>query len=90
MERIFYLSTDADLENIVERVVKRLTDQPETESKDKLLTTTEVMEMFQVSKPTLHRWRMNGVVPSIKLGGSFRYRESDIQKVIEKQLTIKL
>jgi excisionase family DNA binding protein len=37
------------------------------------------------SKPTLHRWKKSGIVPFVRLGGNIRYRESDLQQLIERK-----
>ena len=48
----------------------------------RLLTTAEVMEIFGVTDRTLRRWRRQGLLPCIKLGGSVRYRLADIDRLI--------
>ena len=46
---------------------------------EKLLTVDEIAEYLQVSKPLLAKWRSYGGGPIyIKIGGSVRYKESDI------------
>ena len=46
--------------------------------KDKYLTTDEVCEMLQVTKPTLWRWQqLNYLVPT-KVGRKNFYKQSDI------------
>lgn len=82
MEKILYLSSDSDIEKIVENVVSRL--KPDVKETDSLLTTSETLEFLKITKPTLHRLRESGVISAIKLGGSIRYRKSDIDKLIKQ------
>lgn len=52
-----------------------------------LLTINEVAQMFSVSRVTI--WRWNKEVPdfpkAIKIGGSTRWRKSDLEKYIAKR-----
>ncbi|MCL1852019.1 MAG: helix-turn-helix domain-containing protein [Peptococcaceae bacterium] len=43
----------------------------------KLLTTGQVMEIFQVSRATVERWRKEGL-KSFKIGRGVRFEEADI------------
>lgn len=46
---------------------------------EKLLTADELATYLKVSKPLLAKWRSYGGGPIfIKVGGSVRYRESDV------------
>ena len=53
---------------------------------DKYLTIAETAEKYGVSKPSLWRWTKVGYLPKHKLGGKCFYRESDIIKLIERNL----
>ena len=53
---------------------------------DKYLTIAETAEKYGVSKPSLWRWTKMGYLPKHKLGGKCFYRESDIIKLIERNL----
>ncbi|HWY36463.1 MAG TPA: helix-turn-helix domain-containing protein [Nitrosopumilaceae archaeon] len=56
---------------------------------DKFLTITEVMQMFNLSRDTLSRYRVSGTGPPfIKIGGSIRYRRKDIRKWIKQNTFI--
>jgi excisionase family DNA binding protein len=52
---------------------------------DRLLTTIEVARVFRVDRSTVSRWAATGRVASIRIPGGrqFRYRESDIRKLLE-------
>ena len=53
---------------------------------DKLLTSTQVADLLQVSPMTISRWKREGRLPkALELGPrSTRWRESDIQAFIQK------
>jgi hypothetical protein len=42
-------------------------------------------EIFDVDKSTLWRWRKNGYLVPIEVGGKRRYRMSDINKILKKE-----
>ena len=48
------------------------------------LTGEKVMEMLEISKATLWRWKQRGYLTPIRLGGNDRYRLSDINHILEK------
>lgn len=51
-----------------------------------LLTTAEVAEILRVNRRTVHRWRIAGTLPCVRVGDkTFRYRASDIYKRLEIQ-----
>jgi excisionase family DNA binding protein len=54
---------------------------------DKLLTPDDVSNILSVSKHTLAVWRSSGRydLPFIKAGRLIRYRQSDINRFLEKQ-----
>ena len=50
---------------------------------EKLLTTQEVKQITRVSEQTLKRWRKKNIVLGwLKIGGSIRYRESDVNRLL--------
>ena len=53
---------------------------------DKLLTSTEVAAMLNVSPDTVFRWKREGRLPkALKLGPrATRWRQSDIQAFIDR------
>lgn len=48
------------------------------------LTDREVAEKLKVSRRTLQDYRTEGRISFIHLGGKILYRESDIEKMLEK------
>jgi len=49
----------------------------------KLLTIEEVAEMLSVSVATVRKWKSNGLIPYVKLGGTLRFLPSDISEVVK-------
>lgn len=49
---------------------------------EKLYTTAEVAEILRYSKQTVKQYMLNGKIPSIKVLGSRRVKESDLKKII--------
>ena len=52
------------------------------ETKLKILTVSEVMNLLHVSTTTLRRWDIKGVLRKRHLGGKVYYLESDIRKLL--------
>ena len=53
-----------------------------------ILTTEEAAQYVRLGKPTLERLRLTGNGPRYaKLGGSVRYRRSDLDEWLEGRLT---
>ncbi len=53
---------------------------------EKLLTAGEVCRHFRINPSTLWRWRRAGkVVALLTPGGMPRFRESDVDKVLEEE-----
>lgn len=49
-----------------------------------LLTAAAVGEMLSLSKRTIHRYNCSGKIPApVRIGGSVRWKQSDIEKWIE-------
>lgn len=80
-----------DLDQLLRRAVfqaigeLRETDlpKPTKPEPEKLLTTAEACELLRCSRPTIHRWKREGLVPFVRIGSCIRYRESDLKKLLE-------
>ena len=48
------------------------------------LTDRELSERLKISRRTLQDYRNNGILPYRQLGGKILYRESDIERVLQK------
>lgn len=50
-----------------------------------LLTVPEVADFFRVSESTVNRWRQTKVLPAVKVGGSLRFRRSDVEALLSPE-----
>ena len=74
------------MEKLMEDVLERfLSNQKDEQPKEeKLYNTQEACELLRCSKPTLHRWKKEGIIPHVRIGANIRYKESDINNLINK------
>jgi excisionase family DNA binding protein len=49
-----------------------------------LLTVKDVMKILRISRPVLHNLTKEGKISMVRVGGSVRYQESDVQEFIER------
>lgn len=54
-----------------------------TPSEYRLLTEAEVCEFLRIKPRQLYAWRMQGLIPYIKIGKALRFRRSDVVGAIE-------
>ncbi|MBD3341417.1 MAG: helix-turn-helix domain-containing protein [Candidatus Lokiarchaeota archaeon] len=54
------------------------------------MSVNEVAEFFKVNTVTVRRQTKRGELPGFKIGNQWRFRESDIQKFIDNQVSQKL
>ncbi len=50
------------------------------------LTLKDVAELLKLSEKTIYRLAQQGEIPAFKVGGSWRFRASDIDKWVAKQI----
>lgn len=72
-----------ELISSIEEIKKRLSLK-EKDIKDKWLDNEEFMQMLKISKRTAQNYRDCGKISFSQIGGKIFYRESDIQKFLEK------
>ena len=51
---------------------------------ERFLTDREVSERLKISRRALQDYRNQGKIPYLYLGGKILYKESDLEKVLEK------
>jgi excisionase family DNA binding protein len=57
---------------------------------EKLLTPSEVASLFRVDPKTVTRWAKAGKLTAIKtLGGHRRYKESEVQVILQEATEVK-
>ena len=70
-------------EIIDERIAYVIQTWNETNKDDALVSTTKAMEILDVSKTTMWRWKQRGYLVPVRVGGNDRYRLSDVKKLIK-------
>jgi excisionase family DNA binding protein len=53
---------------------------------DKILDTADIAKFFGVTEDTVALWCRSGRLPAFKLGGRWRMRQSDLQKIIKQKI----
>lgn len=51
------------------------------------LSLLDVCERYEISKHTLYQWTAKGFIPHLKLGGLLRFREQDLRRWEERNLS---
>ena len=52
---------------------------------DQILTVKEVAEYLKVNERTVYRMATDKKIPAFKVGGSWRFRESELEQWIQDQ-----
>lgn len=79
--------TAGDLKEFATLLIAETKDQLEQSISDSkaetYLSSEKVMQMMEISKTTLWRWKQRGYLVPVRVGGNERYRLSDIKKILE-------
>jgi len=60
----------------------RLIGKRQAEAPRKVLKSAEVRRMLHISPSTLQKLRVEGILPSVKVGGTHYYRQEDITRLL--------
>lgn len=72
------------LDRMLSGIERLIANHRPTLGGERFLTDKEVSTRLKVSRRTLQKWRTNGQIAYISLGGKVLYKESEIQKMLEK------
>ncbi|WP_455496519.1 helix-turn-helix domain-containing protein [Coprobacter sp.] len=72
------------LDRMLDSIEIALTDYKPMLNGERFLTDVQVAERLKVSRRALQVYRAKGKIPHIQFGGKTLYRESDIQKILER------
>lgn len=72
------------LDKMLDSIEIALTDYKPMLNGERFLTDVQVAERLKISRRALQEYRAGGKIPYIQFGGKTLYRESDIQKILEK------
>lgn len=56
---------------------------------DRFMTLKEVAEYLHLNERTVYKWAQDGTMPASKLGGTWRFRKSDIDLWVEKHKNVR-
>lgn len=62
---------------------------PMTDANDEILTLEEVAAYLKAGKRTVYRLAQKGEIPAFKLGGTWRFRRSELESWIAKSINKK-
>ena len=85
VERVLYVTSESDMDRIVTNAINKAMKLQLIETNDnseKLYTAEEACKLLRCSKPTLHRWKKEGIIPFARIGTNIRYKESDIKNLL--------
>lgn len=54
------------------------------DNSDRLMTDREAAEYLRIKPRQLYTWRVNGLVPFIRIGRTLRYRKSAVDAALAK------
>jgi excisionase family DNA binding protein len=54
-----------------------------TRRNERLLTDVEACEYLRIRNRQLYAWRMQGLIPFIRIGRAVRYRQSDLNTALD-------
>ena len=85
MEQLFTSIPLADLKDLITNCIKSEFEnhKPEPPKDDSLITTNEVVKILGVSKPTLHKWKMEGLIPFHRIGTRIRFKKSEVVEAVQ-------
>ena len=72
------------LDRIVSNVEGVIQNCHPTLNGERFLTDREVSERLRISRRALQEYRNQGKIPYLYIGGKILYKESDLEKVLEK------
>lgn len=72
------------LDRLSDRIETVIYEHKPSLNGERFLTVVELADRLKISRRALQEYRDQGKIPYIYLGGKTLYRESDIQKILEK------
>lgn len=67
--------------------IRTIVSEQKTPATKKWLKSSEVRKILNMSPGTLQTLRVNGTLPSTKIGGTHYYNLSDIEKLLSQKMS---
>lgn len=95
MEKIFFQHVDSivdinflefkeTIKALLKEAILEIQQTTAEQNKERFLTAEEVRQMLGISKASLWRRKVDGTLLPIKIGSRVMYKQSDIDKLVEK------
>lgn len=72
------------LDKMLDRIEIALTSEKPSLFGERFLTDIEIAKKLKISRRTLQLYRTESKIPYFQFGGKTLYRESDIQKILDR------
>ena len=76
--------TDEEFRKIISESVHEALKTLQFGEPDRILTTEDLMEEFQISKPTVITYRKSGLIPFFTIGDRIRFSRNDVIESLKK------
>lgn len=77
-----------DLDGLLNTISQALKNRTPHLNGEKFLSNRDVCRMLHISSRTLQDWRDTGEIPFIRIKGKILYKQSEIVKWIEKNISL--
>jgi excisionase family DNA binding protein len=70
--------------SLIPELAKQLSAQFQPKEPTEYLTRSEVCKLLKIDLSTLHRWRIDGIIPSYGLGNRVYFKRSEVEELINR------
>lgn len=84
---ISYNITPEHFQNLIKESIReelKLFETPSRDSKEALLSRSEVAKLFRVSLTTINTWCKDGILNPIKMNSRVYFKQSEIEEAMQK------
>ena len=85
-----------ELETLIEQIIKRCLNEAENKKDHKTslkesiyLTRKQTALMLGISLVTLHKWSLDGLIPSYRISSRIRYKKAEIEAALSQVKSLK-
>jgi len=87
MQKLFLTQlSENDLEELVEKCLTKVLQAhkpPSDHDPEELLTIEQVVKMLHISKPTLHTWKKQGILPFERMGRRVYFKRGAVMAAMK-------